>query len=364
MKYVKERNFIVAYDGNVRRGKWDILTNQFYGVRGGLVKTRPVAFNEDTMRRYLYYLEEATPISDVIYMMYNYFDTLTRSYSNEHVGQRLEEVISVGLRLNHNSELFRLLATDNTVLNKECVEFLKENYDNVYASWTIEGYKTRMTYKDCFVHVTDEVDKDWIRGIIDEIDKSLPVDFVVGMIRRGVTEKARMTQSSYGFACLIKEWAQCLEGMEEEVKVYHNILSMYAIIKWRYNKYKQDNYDALLKRYNDKPFLYFEDDRYIARPLISKADFHTEATRQENCVESNYMDDVSRGETYIVGVRLKTNPEVPYLTCEVSLSGNIEQFLRRFNNSPDNQDRAFRDKFQEFITASFAQEKENEKGIM
>lgn len=361
MKYVKERNFIVAYDGDVRRGKWDILTNQFYGVRGGIVKTRPVAFNDDTMRRYLYYLEEGTPISDVIYMLLNYFDTLTRAYGNERVGQRMEEVISVGLRLGHNSELFRTLATDDTVLNKECVEFLKENYSSVYASWTIEGYKTRQTYKDCFVHLTDDDDKDWVRGVIDEVDKSLPVDFVVGMVRRGVTEKVRMAHSSYSFSNLIKEWVLCLKGMEEEVKVYHNILTMYAIIQWRYNKYKQDNYDALLKKYNDKPFLYFEDDRYIARPLLSRADFHKEATRQENCVENSYMEYVARGETYIVGVRLKSDPEVPYLTCEVGTSGEIEQFRRRFNNSPDTQDREFQSKFQEFITNFLKQEKENEK---
>ena len=266
------------------------------------------------------------------------------------------------MRLEHSSNLFRTLVTDATVLNKECVEYLKENYDALYSGHTIASYKTQQVYKDCFIHLTDDNDKEWVRGILAEVDKTLPVDFVVGMIRRGVTEKARMTQSAYGFACLIQEWAICLKGMEEELKVYHNILSMYAIIRWRYNKYKQDNYDALLKRYNDKPFLHFETDRYIARPLISQADFHTEATRQENCVESSYMDDVAKGETYIVGVRLKSDPEVPYLTCEVSTSGNIVQFLRRFNNSPDSQDREFQNKFQEFITDFFKKEKEKEEG--
>lgn len=360
MRYVKERNFIVAYDGTVYRGKWDILTNQFYGVRGGIVKTRPVAFNDDTMRTYLRNIYSNTPISDVIYMLYSYSDTLNRSYNNEHVGQRLEEVISVGLCLAHNASTFKMLATDTITLNKECVEFLKENYDNTYSEYAMDCYKAHLTYKDCFTHVTDEADKSWIRDVLGEVDKSLPTDYIVSMIRRAVTEKVRMTTSGYGFSCLIKEWATALNGMEEEIKVYHNILSMYAIIRWRFEKYKKENYDALLKRFNDKPFLYFEDDRYITRPLITRVDFHTEATRQDNCVESNYMDEVAQGTTYIVGVRLKSDPETPYITCEVDKDGDIVQFLRRFNNYPDGTDKAFQLKFQTFIKESMKEPKAKE----
>lgn len=357
MKYVKERNFIVAYDDTGCRGKWDILTNQFYGVRGHIVKTRPVSFNDDSLRNYIYNREDDS-IVDVLYFLYNYPDTLTRAYDNERVGQRLEEVISVGLRLSHSSSTFRMLATDTTTLNKECVEYLKENFNNTYSDYAIANYQKSIIYKECFVHVTDEDDKAWVRDIISEVNTSLPADYVISMIRRAITEKVRMAYSSYSFCSLMEDWAECLKNMDEEVKVYHNILTMYAIIKWRYEKYREANYDAILKKNNDKPFLYFEDDKYIARPLLSHDDFHREAMRQDNCVENTYMDIVANGKTYIVGIRLKDDPEMPYITCEVNTDGEIEQFLRRFNNYPDAQDKVFQRKFQNFITETRAKMKE------
>ena len=124
---------------------------------------------------------------------------------------------------------------------------------------------------------------------------------------------------------------------------------MYNIILWRHEKYEEENYNKKLKENNDKPFLYFEDETYIVRPLLTQEDFHYEATGQNNCVESMYMDDVSRGETYIVCVRLKSNPDKTYITCEVLHDGSIEQFLRKNNDSPDDDDEVFEGKFQEYI---------------
>lgn len=349
MKYVKERNFIVAYEGETYRGKWNILTNQFYGIRGGLVKSRPHAFSRESFYNVL--IQEGTDSSSImsfIYLIYSYADELERLFTAE-MGQRIEEIISVDLRFRHDSDTISFLTTDKTTLNKECVTYLKDNYNGAYSKTAITHFNEMKQFADCYVHVTDDQDKEWIDEVIDERDHKLPIDFVSGMIRRATTEKVRLCYDSYDFATLLSEWVEYLTALGEEVKVCHNILTTYAIIKWRYEKLQEQNYNIILKQNNDRPFLYFEDESYITIPLLSREDFHREATVQNNCVESTYMDYVKHGTTYIVGVRLKSDPNRPYITCEVDRSGHIEQYLRRYNNDPESVDKVFKEKFQKYI---------------
>ena len=45
-----------------------------------------------------------------------------------------------------------------------------------------------------------------------------------------------------------------------------------------------------------------------------------------------YMEEVVNGTTHVVVIRRKNNLNTPYITCEVSLGGNIKQYLTRFND--------------------------------
>lgn len=349
MNYRKERNFIVAYEGETCRGKWDILTNQFYGIRGGLVKSRPSAFSHESL--YNVIVREgldSTAIISFMYLMYDYANELERQFTAE-MGRRIEEIISVDLRFRHASDTISFLTTDKTTLNKECVTYLKDHYNGVYSKTAIIHFNEMKQFADCYAHATDDQDKEWISEVIDQRDNKLPNDFVSSMIRRATTEKVRLCYDSYDFTILLSEWVEYLTALGEEIKVCHNILTTYAIIKWRYEKLQEQNYNTILKRNNDKPFLYFEDESYIAIPLLSREDFHREATAQNNCVESTYMDYAKRGVTYIVGVRLKSDPNRPYITCEVNRSGHIEQYLRKYNGDPEYKDKVFKEKFQKYI---------------
>ena len=50
MDYRKENHFIVAYENEQMRGKWDILTNEYIGIRGGVLKGKSPAFNSFEVR--------------------------------------------------------------------------------------------------------------------------------------------------------------------------------------------------------------------------------------------------------------------------------------------------------------------------
>ena len=65
-------------------------------------------------------------------------------------------------------------------------------------------------------------------------------------------------------------------------------------------------------------------------PTVAK-EFEAEANYQQNCVYRVYYPKVLNHKTHIVFIRRKTEPEKPYITCEVNNYGQIAQYLTRFN---------------------------------
>lgn len=105
---------------------------------------------------------------------------------------------------------------------------------------------------------------------------------------------------------------------------------------------------ALARNYNRKrEALTFENDDFVVVIPQTTADFKAEADEQHNCVYSMYLDKVIKGETYVVFIRSKSNPSASLITCEVNRSGEIWQYLTRFNNRPtDEAQIAFKHQYQ------------------
>lgn len=82
-------------------------------------------------------------------------------------------------------------------------------------------------------------------------------------------------------------------------------------------------------------------------------EFADEAKQQHNCV-AGYYDMVKNGKTNVCFIRSKNEKRNSLLTCEVSNSGKIVQFLAKNNKKPNMNDesistflRAFMDKIAE-----------------
>ena len=98
---------------------------------------------------------------------------------------------------------------------------------------------------------------------------------------------------------------------------------------------KYDMLSPAIKKYNDLPSLYYENDEYFVRPLISAQDFHDEATQQNNCVERLYMEETAKNKTHIAVLRRKSNPSQSFITVEVDGCGKrVVQYLPKNNANP------------------------------
>lgn len=345
MDYRKERNFIVAYDFNNNcRGKWNILTNEYIGVRGAKVKTSPEAFNHNHHHR-----EIPVSIANAMDFIQNY----TKEYNEypQKLGQKVEELISLELIIPYGitNTMAHFLMNDTTKLTKNIVTYLKDECNGYYTPENLRKYNLAQLiqpYEELFGE-----DFSWAVRVMEFIDKNIPAEFIIKMLNYAIHEKIPFSYHFRQFSDIIQTWYNYEMDMYKKSEPKRNILTNFNIIKYLHEEFTNTHYDELLMKYNNCDWLRFENDNLIVIPLVSRMDFKTEADHQQNCVERLYMREVVKGNTHVVAIRKKSDVTTPYITCEVRPDGRIIQYLGRFNRTPqDASDRAFQRQYQEHLT--------------
>ena len=318
MDFVKERNFIVAYENGTYQAKWDILTGHYYGKSGKAVHGTPHAFIYDNLAQ-----TWQKQVSGYVRFYREWFQNDMRTPYTQKRGARYEQLMSLGLRPSQIRDL-----DSSTKLTKDLVNYLVENNNGVYSSDKVNLYLKKNQYGKLLESLPD-----WAQKIFLALVDTLPLDYLTKMLSRVEHEHVNMMPDWYNsdiITMIEKYYNKCMT-MYGEVKVTPNVLSNYAQICYLYENYKRAHYNESIVANNDKPFLYFQYGNYEARPILSSEAFHEEAEAQHNCVERLYMNKVVENQTYIVTVRRIDKPEKSLITCEVSHNKEIRQYLTYCN---------------------------------
>ena len=331
MVFVKERNLIVAYDGVLKLGSWNITTGQFIGKSGKPVKSVPACFTYNNLPGHYNARCENSLLFGYIIRCFRGWQDLRDFNYNEARGNRLEQLISVGL---YPSQLNCL--DEKTPLTKDIVTFLKENNGAEYDAYKIQGYLAEKKYANFLAGKSD-----WIKSLFRSTINKVPYDYLKTFLNRMEHEHINAFYSIYSLSSainLIVRYYEICNTLYQKVEVKPNILSNYAHLLYLEKEYKDAHYNEVLEGKNNCPWLYFQNDKFIVRPLLTKEAFHEEGERQNNCVERMYMERVYNGLTHVVTVRRVENPDKNYITCEVNNYGRIIQYLARANKHPTEQD--------------------------
>lgn len=91
------------------------------------------------------------------------------------------------------------------------------------------------------------------------------------------------------------------------------------------------NYRKLRSRF------YYEDDNFLIRPARSAEEIVMEGRMLHHCVGGdNYLKKHNDGETYILLLRVKEDPEIPYITVEIGEDTlKIMQWYGAYDRKPD-----------------------------
>lgn len=137
-----------------------------------------------------------------------------------------------------------------------------------------------------------------------------------------------LTNTVYQFP---RDLEEAHEKMVEEVnkeeidKHLKNVAARFPNIRHSYRK--------LRNKY------YYEDDTYVIRPAKSAEEIVTEGRVLHHCVGgNNYLGKHDRGETYILFLRFKDAPKIPYITVEIeSQTPHILQWYGAHDKKPDQE---------------------------
>ena len=335
MEFIKERNFIVAYYCGEKQGAWNITTGQFIGKSGKPVKTVPSCFAYRNLPSYLVTENQNILGYAIRWFRYEYCSDNRNVFNiyNHKCGENFERLLSVGLFPNSHYTL-----TQEIVLNKEIINYCKTELHYSYDYTRIQRHIAETKFKQYCDTLPN-----WAKNIFTAlITENMPYDYLKTMLNRIISERANMLYNGYNkeheIQNLIMNYYNISMDLYGKVEVEKNILTKYAILKYLAEEYKNAHCNEVLNKKNNKPWLYYENETFIVKPILTKEDFHNEGEAQHNCVERLYMEKVYNGETHVVTIRRKDNPNDSYITCEVSNNRYIVQYLAAFNHTPNDYD--------------------------
>lgn len=337
MNFVKERNLIVCYDYDMRLGAWNITTGAFIGKSGRPIKSVPSCFSYNNLPQ-IYSVRNYVELNTSAYLaaMIRLFRDWKASYQwdyNEVIGARFEQLISLNLIPNERS-----IFNHDLILTKDVVNYLKQEAYGVYNTRNVNNFLAKTRHQAYLNTIPKWAHEVFFRLIVNN---DLPLDYIKTALSRAIKEHIGAftgKEDSYSakdmMTDVIHNYYTISMTIYNKVEVTPNFLSKYAILRYIGDEYKKTHYNDVLKKNNDLPWLYYENDVFTVRPIITKEAFHDEANAQHNCVERMYMERVYNKQTHVVAVRKKADPENAFITCEVDNNGQIIQYLARFNRQP------------------------------
>lgn len=221
---------------------------------------------------------------------------------------------------------------------------------------------------------TSTIAQRYVEGLIDDLQKSFPnvpsIHIIVGQV---ATFWCMIGQPRAAYVSLIRFF------LREKLHVFEKGTINSLMVNWMTVKYElNEPYDNCpshgfaielveakkrqkaevvaatnekLQRNNNLPYLYFEDETFICKPLLTCEAFHDEAIKQDNCVERIYLDVAAKGKTHVVSIRRKADPTSSCITCEIK-NYEIIQYLQAHNKKDYKEDEnAFREKLAAHLRA-------------
>ena len=235
---------------------------------------------------------------------------------------------------------------DLSILNRDCIEvdYLQCAYDEELLAELGACYKN-ITNSYCRYDVI-------IEDLVRKYGRRFEKPVLHSLLKFFVKQKLYLASPQFigNNLCHWIEWKTKLNEPLTECPS-HGFLIELADMRRRIYENDRAEFDKLLNENNNKNWLYFEDETFMCRPLLTCAQFHDEATQQNNCVERMYLKNCAHGKTHIVAVRSISNPSQSLITCEIDPKNHeIKQWLRAHNAKDTNiNSLRFREEYQRHL---------------
>lgn len=340
---VKNKNYIEIYMANEKPYLFNINTGDLIGIKGNPLKRVPAGFNEVMRTDHHQH--------NVLAMMYREHEYNGIAY----VGfGNMTELLSIADRLEGIGFMF-----GNNPPSRNDLLFVDKNWkafhkwfndhpdrnihhfveENALALWCA---KTGLKVDE---HFTEPMAR-WLMNN-ESAFSAENLRWCAYYLAKGLWEYEGDT-----WACKSKlqsYFQYCKDTNTQPQK--GDFMRVYVQIKRTYelNKEKFETEKITRHQLAREQALTFEHGEMVVVIPTTAQEFKDEGEMQDNCVARLYLPKVIRGETNVVFIRKKNNPNKSYITCEVR-NGEIYQFYLRFNHSVSEQaDIDFRNAYQKHL---------------
>lgn len=129
----------------------------------------------------------------------------------------------------------------------------------------------------------------------------------------------------------------------------------YINLRRAYYQAKNEKNNRLMREYQEfrRNALTFETETHTVLIPTTIEELRNEGNAQGNCV-GGYASMIADKKRNVVFIRRKSNPDKSYITCDISSSGIINQYLSSYNNNVSNEeDLDFKKLFQAHLLANW-----------
>ena len=349
---VKEKNFLMFTNDKGNTYRFDISTGIMYSTRGKAMASQPDGL-VSYMRNYGY--KEKSMVLGFMYYEHEWYSVKYNDFS-----AKVEE-LSLYDRLDaigyYDNSTHRYTDKEIKFLTDNFKKFAKafKNNSELTLRDFMSAYQEELFYQELKIKVDDYYTEEILRLIYNMYRNTAnPKDIntyrlIAYYLSRGVymffndnpicTYRSNISNMFEGF------FEMCEAIGYEPTK--DDFFKQYIMVKKVYlaNKKKYDS-EKIQRHYKKHSRIWdFEtDDLFIYVPTCSD-DFKDEGEQQSNCVYTMYLEKVLRGDTNVIFIRKKDNPNKSYITCEVQNNGWINQYYyahNRYVPTSDIEENAFR----------------------
>lgn len=359
-RIIKDKNFYEFWvDGKTVPYKLDVNTGDFIGLRGGVIKSVPSTVDSLLNHR----TAESPALANFLYVAshrwYGNFP-LTEWSKNLSILQLADRLASIGYTFGLGSDC-DTLTEHHDLINKQFKAFAKDfkaNTELTLREWVRNcGKVVWFTENHIAVseHFTEEM-ADWTysnRGTFTA--EQLP--YVCYFLSRGLWEfiesRSRLRNHLEDFFDMLK-YCDMSPTKDDYYRQYINVKRNYERLK----EIKDKELFAEAYAKHSKALSFENEDFVIVLPTCEK-DLITEGNKQGNCV-GGYGSYIKDGERLVVFIRKKSDPSVPYITCDIYANSRwghtarINQYLIHHNDYPKDENAlAFKGLFQQHLIANW-----------
>lgn len=344
---IKEKNYLIFELPENKKYYFNINTASFCSVKD---KNKPIKTAPKGYKKVIYNNHRANPenaVSGYMWYLLEYTGLTPKDWRAEEL-TLVDKIEALGYTANKwTTNDFRIINYHAEKLNENFKSFSKlllnnpdKELEDIYDEYICLKYMEETGLKNDN-EIPEEVKNAFYSANISK--EKIPLAKM--MYKAGYLELLGV----YEFVNKLEAYYDFCKDLDIEPRIEKDFAKNFSMVYKAHKAQKEIIDTKKIKEYMlaKESALNFENEDFIIKIPTTAQEFVVEGNAMRNCVGSWGLNRVRDRQSRIVFVRKRSDPDTPYVDCQIHNSGNIGQFYEAGNRTPIEENiRNFKQEFQ------------------